>query len=347
MPNQFLTLKDATSFQGTSDVVGLVDNIINVAPELDLILGLPIKGISYRARIMTAIGSNAAFRSIGGGVQLSAPSFDRKRFNCFPWDCQMEIGEDLLIEAEAEGEAPFQMMEANATAAMRQKALKIGKQFYLGSANDIKGPPGLIDFLAVQRTQVDSRTGLKIDQVIDAGGNSNNCVTIWFIKQGPQGVHWIFGNGRGIQMNPWRPQRTAGLDSTPANPTYRTAWLANTFGYIGTSMANYHALGAIINIDPTIKADGTYTTPLTDAMIAQLWAKFPITEKPDMALCTQNAAASLQLQRTVTNFVQSTGREWTSGAAPYADFPTTLPTAKNIPLVVTDSILPSAKITLN
>ena len=27
-------------------------------------------------------------------------------------------------------------------------------------------------------------------------------------------------------------QRTAGADSTANNPTYRTSWLANTFGYI-------------------------------------------------------------------------------------------------------------------
>lgn len=347
MANQFLTLKDITAFQGTDDAVGLVDNIVNVAPELDRVMGRPIGGISYRARIMTAVGSNAAFRKIGGGVQLSAPSFDRKRFNCFPFDVQMEVGEDLLEDAE-EGETPAQIFEAHATAAMRQKALKLGKQFYLGSANDPSGPPGLIDFLAVQRTQVDSRTGQKINQVVDAGGTAvGACQIVWFIKQGPQGVHWIFGKGRGIVMNPWQRQRTAGLDSTPANPTYRTAWLANTFGWIGTSMANYHALGAIINVDATLQANGTYTAPLTDALVAKLWALFPITEKPDMAFATQNAIASLQASRTVTNMVQSGNREWTGNAAPIAAWPTNLPTAGNIPIIPTDSIVPSSKITLN
>ena len=41
------------------------------------------------------------------------------------------------------------------------------------------------------------------------------------------------------------------------------------------------------------------------------------------------------------------GREWTKGIAPIADFPTTLPTAGGIPLIVTDSIIPSAPLTLN
>lgn len=352
MPNQYITLKDITSAEGTDEAVGLVDNIVNVAPELDRVMGRPISGISDRALIMTAIGSNAAFRKVGGGVQLSAPSFDRKRFNCFPWDCQMEVGEDLLIEQSKEGsQSPSMIFERFATAAMRQKALRIGKQFYLGSANDPNGPMGLIDFLAIQRTQVDSRTGLKIDQAIDAGSAVfGACQIVWFIKQGPQGVHWMFGNGRGIMMNPWIRQRVGGLDSTANVPTYRTAWLANTFGYIGTSMFNYHAVGCIYNINatPTTAAGvTTYPTPLTDGMTAALWAKWPITEKPDLAFCTQNAAASLQMSRTVTNFVNNGGRQWTSGASPIADFPTSLPNCGNIPLIVTDSIVPSNQIVLN
>ena len=347
MANQFITLKDITALSDTDAVVGLVDNIVNVAPEIDIVLGRPIPGTSYRAKIMTAIGSNGAFRKIGGGVQLSAPSFDRKRFDCFPWDCQFEVGEDLLGESEA-GESSAEVLEFHATGAMRQKALELGKQFYLGSANDPDGPMGLIDYLAVQRTQPDSRTGLKIDQVVDAGGSAaGKCQTVWFIKQGPQGVHWLWGKGSGIKMNPWRQQRTLGLDATPATPKYRTAWVANTFGWVGTSMANYHAVGAIINVDATIQANGTYTFPLTDAQVSQLWAKFPITEKPDICFATQAAIASLQASRTVTNMVQSGNRDWTGNAAPTAAWPTNLPTAGNIRIIPTDSIVPANKLILN
>lgn len=348
MANQYLTLKDITAAENCDEAVGLVDNIVNVAPELDRVLGRPIAGISDRALIMTAVGSNGAFRKVGGGVQLSAPSFDRKRFNCFPWDCQMEIPEDILIEQSKEGsQSPSMIFERFATASMRQKALTIGRQFYLGSAIDPDGPMGLIDFLALQRTQVDSRTGLKIDQAIDAGGTvAGKCETIWFIKQGPQGVHWMFGNGRGIMMNPWYKQRTLGLDSTANNPTYRTAWLSNTFGYIGTSMFNYHAVGAIINVD-TVNGTTTANGLWNDNLVADLFAKWPITEKPDLCLCTQNAAKMLQKTRAVTNFVSSGDRGFTDGIAPIGEFPTKLPTMGGIPLVVTDSITPGNQIVLN
>lgn len=342
MADQYLTLKDITAWDNTDDVVGLVENIVNVAPELDVVMGRPIKGISYRARIRTAIAANAAFRKVNSGVSLSASSYDRKRFNCFPFDVQLRIDEASLNEGQSEGDLPGKIMTEEAVGAMRAKALVVGKQFYQGTLNDPLGCPGLIDFLTTARTQVDSRTGAKIDQTVDAGGSSvGSCQIIWFIKQGPQGVHWLFGNGKGITMNPWMWQQVTPADGVGKNRSI----CSNIFGYLGLSMANYHAVGAIINVDVT---NGTTTSNglWNDTTVASLWAKFPITEKPDMALCTQNAAAMLQRQRSVTNFVNG-GREWTKGSAPIADFPTSLPTAGNIPLIVTDSIQLSNQVVLS
>ena len=345
--NQFLTLKDITAATGTSPVVGLVDNIVNVAPELDRVLGRPIKGISEKGLILTALGSNGAFRKIGGGVALSAPSFDRKRFGCMPWEAQMEVPQDLLIEM-AESMTPNQIFEREAYATMRQKALKIGRQFYLGSANDPNGPMGLIDFLALQHTQVDTRTGLKIDQVIDAGGTTaGSCETIWFIKMGPADICWLFGNGRGITMEPWYKQRTAGIDSTPNNPTYRLAWLSNLFGYVGTSCQNYHAVGAIINVD-VVNGTTTSNGLWNDSLVTSLYAKWPITESADLCFASKKAIAMLQGTRAVTNFVTGgDGRGFTSASAPIANFPTNLPTFNNIPIIPTDSIVPANQLILN
>jgi hypothetical protein len=345
MPNQFLTIKDIAALDRLThpDSVGLVDNIVNVVPELDVVLGRPISGISYEATILTAIGSNGGFRKINSGNPFSSMSIDEKRFNCFPWDAPFSVDEALLIKKAAAGEAPAEALETFATSGARQKALDMSAQFYLGSLADPLGPPGLMDFLVTQRTQVDSRTGLKIDQVIDAGGTTaGKCEVIWFIKQGPQGVHWLFGNGRGIIMNPW--VRLPGMpspDSTPQNPRYSTQWRSNMFGYIGTSMAQYHAVGAIINVDVTngtiYNQTGTANGLWNDTAVADLFAKWPISMKPDLCLCTQNAAAMLQKARTVTNFV-SGERGWTTGSAPIANFPTHLPTMGNIPIVVTDGI---------
>ena len=120
------------------------------------------------------------------------------------------------------------------------------------------------------------------------------------------------------------------------------------FGFIGTSMANPHSIGAIINIDNTIKADGTYTAPLMDKLVAQLYAKFPIETLTDANVCmaSKNTLAGLQNARSVTNFVNGE-RGWTKSSAPIADFPSNLPTFNNIPIIPTDSIVPGARYIVN
>ena len=49
----------------------------------------------------------------------------------------------------------------------------------------------------------------------------------------------------------------------------------------------------------------------------------------------------------IVNGTFAADSDWTKGAAPIADFPTSLPTAGNIPLVVTDSIQTGAQVTLS
>ena len=350
-----MTLKEVTSLNALNapGTVGLVDNIVNAAPELDRIPGRIIPGTSYEASILTAVGSNAGFRGANSGVPFSAPSIDEKRFNTFPFDCQFSVDEALLIKGKSQGDSPAQIFTAHTSAGVRQKALKLGRQVYMGSLNDPKGPPGLADFLFTQRTQVDSRTGLKIDQVVDAGdATPGACEIIWFVKTGPQGFHLLFGNGTGIIMGPWvRLPGQPSPDSTGANPLYQTAWKNNLFGYIGTSMAQVHAVGAIINVNSvtngTTNGIPTYPHPLTDGMTGILWGKFPIELKPDLCFATQRAIVSLQMSRSVTNFVNSGNRDWTGGAAPIANFPTHLPLCGGIPIIPTDSIIPGNQYILN
>ena len=350
--NQYMTLRDVTSLDALNDpgTVGLVDQIVNVAPELDRIPGRIIPGTSYEATVITAYGNNAAFRGNNSGVPFSAPSLDEKRFNTFFFDCQFSIDEMTMIKRRTEGDTNAQVFNVIASAGVRQKALKLGKQFYYGSLNDPKGPPGLQDLLFTQRTQVDSRTGQKIDQVVNANGVTAGSLNVmWFLKTGPQGVHWLFGNGSGIIMRPWMllPGQSA-PDDTAANPSKQTAWKSNLSGWIGTSMAQVHAIGAIVNIDTTIAGNAATTAGVVnDLNIANLWAKFPIDLKPDLAITTQLVAYQLQAGRTVTNFVDGAGREWTEGAAPIANFATRLPTAGNIPLIVSDSLTPGGLYTLN
>lgn len=339
MADTFLTLKDLTAARGTDMAVGVVDNIINVAPEMDVLLGRPIGGIEFKALIRTAIVNSASFRKVNSGVPLGASSYDRKRWNCFAFDIQMRTDQMLVEAEENENMSGPDFLSQEVVSAMRAKALYLGKQIYQGTLNDPLGFPGMIDFFTTARTQVDSRTGRKINQYIEGGGTvAGACQNVWFVKMGPQGYHLIFGKGAGIRANPIMLLQVL----SPDGLGHQMAFCHNIYGWIGAAMPQYHAIGMIGNINPTQSApvNGalTYTNPLTDALVTGLFPLFPIGIKPDLCFMTQLAAASLQNSRAVTNFVDSADRGFTKGIAPTADFPTHLPTMGNIPIVITDSI---------
>ena len=343
MSDSFLTLKDIAAREGTDDVVGLIEGVVNVAPEIDRIEGRVIRGISYTARVRKAIHAGRAFRPANAGTALGASSFEHERFNCFAFDAQMQIDEAVAIAAEADGDSLGKLMAEEAGGAMRSKAIDLGLQFYQGTSNDAYGPPGLVDFMVSQQAQLDSRTGAAIDQVVDAGGSTASVEeTMWFMHMGPQGIHWLFGGGRGLTMNPWTTQYVK-----DSNGKHLRAYKANLFGYIGLSCANWHAVGAIKNIQNSTTTYSLAGHGVTDGMVATLWSKFPIGLKPNIAFASQKVIALLQQARSVTLFANATipGQDNSGGATNVAPWPTNLPTAGGIPLVPTDSIQPGNAVT--
>lgn len=338
MADQFLTLKDATALGGYDKLVGVIDAVVNVAPEIDRVIGRPIPDTYFDAAIRTAIGTASTFRRINSGVALSAAKYDLKRFECFPFDIEMRIDELLIEKLERGGQSMGQTFTNESVAAMKQKALALGKQFYNGTTNDAYGPPGLVDFITTQRKNVDSRSGGLIDQTVDAGGTvAGKCENVWLFDSSPQGVHWLFGAGRGLIQVPFFRQQVTSQDSAGK----AMAWVSSVNGWIGTACPDIHLVGCVANVDAyTQTTPGTYDHPLTDKLIATLFAKFPVGKKPKVAFASQNAIASLQYSRTVTLFANAaiSGERNSGGAAPIAPWPTDLPTAGGIPIIPTDSI---------
>ena len=333
MSNELVSLLDITSRRGTDQAVGLVEEVMTYAPEMEKIMGRPIPGTYYTAKIRTSLGSKSAFRSANAGVNTSASKYTQKRFDCFFFDGQLQVDEAEARAAEQQGDSLAMLQADEANGVLREKAIAFGKQVYLGTANDASGFPGLMDFLTAQAGVIDPTTGAAVDQTVNAGGTSTGCERAWFIRMDTQGVHFLFGGNQGIDIKPWFLQRV----SDPADSTKSfMAWISNISGYIGLSSANVRAVGCIKNIQPnwTTWASGK---PLTDALIAQLMKKFPVGYGPNLVFMSRNARASLQVSRTPTIFATLAGPKATVGdigaIAP-------LPTATNdgVPIIPTDSI---------
>ncbi len=335
MADQFLSLLDITARRGTDAAVGLVEEVVTFAPEIERIMGRPIPGAYYTARVRTAYTANAAFRKANQGVAIGSSKFTQKRFDCFAFDAQLQVDEIEVKMAEQQGDSAAQLQADEAIGAVRAKAILLGQQVYNGTLTDPSGFPGLIDFLATQLVETDPLTKVAVDQSVDAGGSAaGKCERVWFIWMHNQGVHFLFGGNQGLDISPWTKQRV-GDSSTPVK--HLTAWVANVNGLIGLSCAHVRALGCIRNVDNTL-AGGNYTKPVTDALIAQLEAKFPIGIAPNLCFMSRKSRAGLQQSRTVTLLANMMGATASQSGAAGSIAPLPTATASGIPIIATDSI---------
>ena len=194
---------------------------------------------------------------------------------------------------------------------MEASLQELGSQIYYGVANDAKGFPGL-------QALVDSA------MVFDATGSTPSTgSSVYAVKMGPRHVQLLFGNNTTFDLSPWRDETLTDSDGKKF-----PGEVADLVSWAGLQCVNKHAVGRIKNL--TAQAGKT----LTDAMIGQLLALFPVGQRPDFLFMNRRSALQLQTSRSVT--ISATGSKSATGSEVFAPQPTE---SNGIPIVVTDSIV--------
>jgi len=189
----------------------------------------------------------------------------------------------------------------------------IGKQAYYGTTSngDSDGFPGLIDIC-------DSSF------IVDAAGTTATTgSSVYALRFGNKGVSLVLGNNAGMSLGDWREEFV--LDSGGTNSF--NAYVAPLDLWVGMQATDISAVGRIADIT----ADSSKT--LTDDMISDLIAKFPVGGAPDALYMNRRSLQQLQDSRTATNP--------TGAPAPFPN------SAFGIPIVVTDSILSTETLNYN
>lgn len=295
MAKLFLTAADLAARRGTDKEIGLVQQIINQAPELAVLAGRPIAGTSTTARVQIGITQGGAFRSFNEGVTPGAGIYERRRFETFFFDSHLSIDEAEVIAAQQDGDSIGDLQADEVNGALQDKAIKFSQQFYGGLGNNGKGFPGLQDILKIyngggvaNKGVIDSRTGKPIVNYIDAGGSSGATEAIWYVWNHPHGIQFLFGGNQTIEMNPWVWQYVA----DPADPKKQLRKnISNIKGFVGLSAAHPWGVTCIKNIDAA--------HPWTDALTTKLDQLVPAGIKFTHCFATKRAIGGLQQSRTV------------------------------------------------
>ena len=301
-----LTMLDVVRMTGGDDVVPLIEESVQVHPELMLGATRTITGTGFNSLVRTALPS-VGFRNLNEGVTAVKSTYALRRSECFLVDASSECDKAMVDQTE-DGADAIIAMEASA---MLESAMRsVASQFYYGTATTVetsiaasptKGFPGLVE------------TYDSTNMEVDAGGGGTSRSSVWLIKWGPQYVQWLMGRNGEIATSETMEVRLTDGSSNPYDG-YRKPL---TF-YVGLHNANPR------NSSVRIK-NLTAANPLTDTLMFDALQLFPAGISPDVALMSRRSLYQLRASRTATN-------------------PTGLPApipgdVAGIPIAVTDAIL--------
>ena len=307
------TLLDIQKLNGNDAAVGLIEENLKYAPELQIVPFRTIKGTSYKTGIRTGLPTTG-FRNANEGQASSKSTFEQRLIECFIFGGNVKA-DKAVADAYEDGAAAWQAIEASGV--MQSAMQNLGKQMFYGVTQDNKGFPGLKAFLPK-----DGLTKANDPLTIDATGTTaSTASSVYFVKFGVQDLTFVGGQSRAFDLGDFREQMVY-----DANGAGFDAYVAALTAWIGMQIGHENVARRILNL--TEDNGKGYT----DALNARALATFPVGHRPDAIFASRRSVTQLQISRTVV---------LQGNAKVRPDQPTVAPRPteyEGIPIIETDSI---------
>lgn len=309
------TLIDIAKANGSDAVAGLIDDAIKVHPELSSVFARTIRGISYKTLARTALGrTTGSFRTANAGSTPIKGTYENRTVETFILDARFK-SDKAVADRYEDGAPAYIAIEAGGI--MEGEMQGLASQFYYGSGNNASGPPGLIDSYDAT------------NMAVDAGGTTATTgSSVWLVRDGPQAVGWVWGQNGSLNLSALREETGLDPNDTTKELTY---YAQNLMAYPGIQVGSQQAVCRI----KKLTADSG--KGLTDVLLNQALAKFPVGRGPTQIFMSQRSAQQLQSSRTATN---PTGQP--------APWPNSIQgvDGSTIPIRVTEAIVNTESLTL-
>lgn len=269
-----LTLLEIAKKNGSDKVVGLIEEVVNVFPELQIGAARTIKGQNYKTLVRTGLPT-VGFRNANEGVASTVSTYENRLVETFilntKWNCDKAV-------ADSNEDGPENSMFMEGVGQLQAAFRTVAKQFYYGrTTGDAKGHPGLIDSIASAMT-------------VDAtGSTADTGSSVWLVKFGMQDVQWVWGENGSLDLSDIRIG-----DITQGSGTY-TAYIQEILSYVGVQVGSTNSIARIKNL--TAQAG----KGLTDSLIFDALETFPSGVRPDAIFMSRRSRGQLRKSRTATN----------------------------------------------
>lgn len=303
------TLLDLAKLRYSDPVVGLIDENRNAAPELNVIPMRIIPGITFKTSIRTGFATTG-FRQVNGGWTPSKSLYDQRTVSCYPFGGVVQIDKALVVQS-ADTIENLEMAEASSV--MQSALLQLGLQIFGGVTTDANGFPGIKAYLPKGGVMTYDATG----------STAATASSVYALKLGNRDLTLVGGNNTTFALDPFVDQQIQ-----DANSKWLPGRVSSLNSWIGLQISHQYSCGRICNL--TAQAGKS----LTDAMLAELLALFPINSRPDVIVMSRRSRKQLQQQRTVTLYT-GMGAKLDGSSGVVAPTPTDY---EGIPIIATDSI---------
>lgn len=308
-----LTMLDIAKLSGNDEVVGLIEENLRYAPEVDLFASRTIRGTTYKTATRVGLPS-VGFRKANKGNARTKSEFRQQLVQTYILGGALQVDRAVAM-AHEDGSDALLTLEASGATMAAFRAL--GSQIYYGTVKDELGFPGLKAATPLGGVTING------DSVtVNAGGNTaNTASSVYAVKFGEQDVQLLWGMDSTLNINDtWGTQQVEDDEGKAFE-----AFVNNLTAWSGMQIGNENCVRRLCNL--------TVANGLTDALLAQLMETFPVGYTPDVLLMSRRSRSQLQQSRSVSLNGNAKVRPDQPKHAP-------LPTEyEGIPIVATDSIL--------
>ena len=312
-----LTLLDVAKRNDSDPSIGLIEEVNTIAPELTVLRGRTIPGITYKFTKRTTLPGGPAFRNANEGSLPISSVYTQDIGECFFLDGQLQVDEMVVTSGEAEGNSAADILTDEAIGATKSQLIRAGDQFYRGVSADTKGFIGMQNLYDTVNCEIDAQ-----------GTTSGARSSAYLVWNDLQGVHWVFGMQLGIGLGEWTKQQVVITAGTP-NKT-AMAYVNNIKGWLGLAFGHSKSVVRIKNIEDAANKG------LTDKLVAKALTKMPqqIVGSGNVRLfMNRTAAYTLQSSRSTNNGALTTKTD--SQPLVFASVPVE---SNGIPIIITDSL---------
>lgn len=312
MPN--ITLLDVAKQNGSDAVVGLVEESISAAPEVNLFPVRTVDGTGFKTLVRSGLPT-VDFIAASQGIPGSKSTFENKHFDCGVLGGRIEVWKTVL---DAPENGPASDIKATEALGVMEAAMrKVGRQIFYGKTalGSALGFYGLVNF-------VDS------GMIYDATGTTADTgSSVYFVKFGPQNVSLIMGKNGTMELGDFRVESLTDGDGNKG-----PGEVADLASWIGLQQASKFSVLRIKNLTAE-NGKG-----LTDAKIAAALDLAPAGFTYDAIFMSRRSRTQLRTDRASrVSAATANGKGGTIGGdAIYAPTPTDF---EGIPIIATDSIL--------